>query len=99
MPYKLVKHRNSGDPGTYWVVNTETKKRHSLIPLDRSVAIKQMRALYAAEGKEDEFKEPKVKKKYPNRAYWPKGSPEALAHMEKMRAAMAEKRLKMKNKD
>jgi hypothetical protein len=65
----------------YWVVNTETGKKHSYDALDKPTAIKQMRALYANEGQE--MPEIKVIKKNPNRVRYPKGSDlarERMAH-------------------
>lgn len=50
MPYKL-EHADNG----YYVVNSDTGKRHSSKPMSKNRAMAQMRALYAAmktEGKE-----------------------------------------------
>ena len=78
MPYKLRKKPRTN---LYWVVNTETAKKHSYDALDKPTAIKQMRALYANEG--TEMPEIKVVKKNPNRVRYPKGSDlarERMAH-------------------
>ena len=46
MPYKLRKSRNQEK---YWVVNKKSGHKYSKRPLDRSMAVRQMRALYASE--------------------------------------------------
>jgi hypothetical protein len=76
MPYKLRKQPRQNK---YWVVNTETGKKHSYDSLDKPTAIKQMRALYANEG--NEMPEIKEVKKNPNRMRYPKDSDEARAKM------------------
>jgi hypothetical protein len=78
MPYKL---RKKPRQNLYWVVNSETGKKHSYDALDKPTAIKQMRALYANEG--NEMPEIKVVKKNPNRMRYPKDSDlarERMAH-------------------
>lgn len=78
MPYKLRKKPRAN---LYWVVNSETGKKHSYEALDKPTAIKQMRALYANEG--NEMPEVKVVKKNPNRMRYPKDSDlarERMAH-------------------
>jgi hypothetical protein len=47
MPYKL---RKAPRRELYWVVSTETGKKHSLEPLPKARAESQMKALYAVEG-------------------------------------------------
>jgi hypothetical protein len=46
MPYKLRKSRNQEK---YWVVNKKSGHKYSKRPLERSMAVRQMRALYASE--------------------------------------------------
>lgn len=58
MPYKL---RKAPKRDLYWVINTDTKKKHSNEPLPKDRAEAQMRALYAAEGKEGKGKTPPPK--------------------------------------
>ena len=81
MPYKLRKKPRAN---LYWVVNSETGKKHSYEALDKPTAIKQMRALYANEG--SEMPEIKVVKKNPNRMRYPKGSDQAKEKMEYARS-------------
>ena len=50
MPYRLQK---APKRDLYWVVNKQTKQKHSKEPLPRERAEAQMRALYAAEGRGD----------------------------------------------
>jgi hypothetical protein len=76
MPYKLRKQPRKN---LFWVVNTETGKKHSYDALDKATAIKQMRALYANEGKE--MPEIKEVKKNPNRVRYAKGSDLARQRM------------------
>jgi hypothetical protein len=46
MPYKL---RKSPNKNLYWVVTKSTGRKHSIKPLPKSRAKKQMAALYAIE--------------------------------------------------
>jgi hypothetical protein len=85
MPYKL---RKKPRKNLYWVVNSETGKKHSYEALDKPTAIKQMRALYANEG--NEMPEIKEVKKNPNRMRYPKGSQEAR---DKMTHARSKKKI------
>jgi hypothetical protein len=81
MPYKL---RKKPRKNLFWVVNTETGKKHSYEALDKPTAIKQMRALYANEGQE--MPEIKEVKKNPNRMRYPKGSDLARERMANARS-------------
>jgi len=56
MPYKIKKVRSKGARGAealdlYYVINTETGHRHSMEPLTKEMAKKQLRAIYANYGK------------------------------------------------
>lgn len=82
MPYDL---RKQPLHDKYWVVNKETGKKYSYEPLDKETAMKQLRALYVAEGGEV----PKIrhtKKKQPKRTRFEKGSQEARDKMASVRA-------------
>lgn len=46
MPYKL---RKAPKKDLYWVVSTETNKKHSIDPIPKPKAEAQMRLLYAVE--------------------------------------------------
>lgn len=48
MPYVLVKDPKKKNH--YWVVTEPTGRKHSILSLPKSVAMKQMSALYAVEG-------------------------------------------------
>jgi len=81
MPYKLRKQPRKN---LYWVVNSETSKKHSYEPLPRETAIRQMRALYINEGLDPV--EPKTRKVMPSRIRYEKGSDlakERMAHARK----------------
>lgn len=92
MPYVLWKHRNSGEPGKYWVINKITREKFSSMPLPKDIAIKQMKALYANDGEEYEPPKHQLRKTIPGRARVAKGSPEAHEKMAAMRAVLAEKK-------
>ena len=82
MPYDL---RKQPLHDKYWVYNKETGKKYSYEPLDKETAMKQLRALYMAEGIEI----PKIrhtKKKNPKMIRNQKGSEEAKAKMASVRA-------------
>lgn len=76
MPFKLRKKPRNN---LFWVVNTETGKKHSYEALDKTMAIKQMKAMYANEGLD--MPEIKVVKKNPNRMRYPKNSDLARERM------------------
>lgn len=80
MPWKIMKVRYKD---LYYVVNKETKKRHSLEPLTKKFAMAQLRALYANEGirYEDTLKKP-----MPSKMRYPKGSQKAKDIMAHARA-------------
>ena len=48
MPYKL---RKSPRKNAYWVVNKETGRKYSKRPIPKERALRQIRALYAAESR------------------------------------------------
>lgn len=81
MPYKLRKQPRKN---LYWVVNTETGKKHSYEALPRETAIRQLRALYVNEGLDPV--EPKVRKVMPSRIRYEKNSDLAKERMAHARA-------------
>ena len=85
MPYNIRKVRGKD---LYYVYNPETKKRFSVEPMERKMAMKQLRALYANEGVDydKQIKKPKVMHK---RRYEP-GSDRAKEIMAKARAVRLE---------
>jgi hypothetical protein len=85
MPYKLRKVRQKD---LYYVYNPETKERFSNEPMERKMAMRQLRALYANEGidYDKQIKKPKVMHK---RRYEP-GSDRAKEVMAKARAVRME---------
>jgi hypothetical protein len=85
MPYNIRKVRGKD---LYYVYNPETKQRFSVEPMERKMAMKQLRALYANEGVDydKQIKKPKVMHK---RRYEP-GSDRAKEIMAKARAVRLE---------
>jgi hypothetical protein len=76
MPYRIRKAKNVD---LYFVSDFKGKK-YSNDPVPKEDALKQMRALYASEGKE-----PPVKKTWPQRARYSKGSELAREVMKQVR--------------
>ena len=91
MPYAL---RKKPGQDKYWVINKDTKKKYSNDALDKNVAMKQLKALYVAEG--TPFSE-YLGKKMPSRTRYVKGSDNAMEVMAKVREARIKKREERKN--
>lgn len=86
MPYKLRKVKSKE---LYYVINSETKKHHSVEPLPKKFAMAQLRALYANEGIKYEDT---IKKPMPSKMRFPKGSQQAKDAMAKARSVKLAKK-------